>query len=375
MPIEKLTLKNFRNIKDLTLELSPHINLIIAPNGTGKTNVLESIALVSRGKSPRTNFDADLLPIESDESDENAFSKIEAQIKEVNDPKEMILVGTPAGGAKKTYKVKGKNTTKRRFAEELNSVYFSPESIGYLTQGFQKKRDLFDSLIESESLDYSDILSEYKKALRNRNIILKKLQKAGSKEELIYWTKVIINNGSKLIMARWKTLADYSSLLTDVSKLIFDDKWVSLGYEPHVDSTPLDSEDEIREEFLNEIKRVNPSEIAAGKTLKGPHRDRWFLNLDERDLSRYGSRGQQRLGIFALFLAFHEKLKSTEVEPPMLLLDDITSELDKKHIELLKDTLVKSESQIFLTSTQEEVVNLLSDLDQKINLIRLEELL
>jgi DNA replication and repair protein RecF len=379
MFIKNLRIKNFRNIKNIDIEFSPDINLIIAPNGTGKTNILEAISLVSMGKSPRTSSDIDLLPFEQQQSlSIKDFTKITATTDVEKESKEIIISKnqkSPESSVRKTYKLRDKNTTRKRFSEVLHSVYFNPESIGYISQGHSKKRELFDSMIEVSDIEYRTILSEFKKALRNRNIILKKLQTGGNNTELIYWTKSIINNGVKIIKKRWQSLGDYSVLLNTISKELLEDKWLSLEYIPHVESTPLDDEEELKETFLEDLKRLNRSEIYAGKTLKGPHRDKWFIHLDEKDVSRYGSRGQQRIAILAIFLAFYETLQKIDAAKPLLLLDDVTSELDSRHISLLRDKLVGSKTQTFMTSTQKEVLHLFNEVSDKIKIIYLDELL
>lgn len=335
--------------------------------------------MVSMGRSPRTSFDADFLPLEKQQSlGIKDFTKIKAISGTNNETKELIVsknTKTSDLSVRKTYKLRDKNTTRKKFSKFLHSIYFSPESISYINQGYSKKRELFDSMIEVSDIEYRDVLSEFKKALRNRNIILKKLQTNGNKTELIYWTKSIINTSGKIVVKRWHALADYSSLLTTISKQLLDDKWLTLEYIPHIDSIPLDTEDEIKATYLNDLKRLNQSEVYAGKTLKGPHRDKWIVNIDERDISRFGSRGEQRISILAIFLAFYETLKSLDATKPLLLLDDVTSELDSKHITLLRDKLIESKTQTFLTSTQKEVLHLFNEVSDKLKVIYLDELL
>ena len=384
MHLTNLSIKNFRNIPKAEFEFSPNLNVFIAPNGTGKTNILEAISLVSSGKSSRTNVDRELLPLEMQlVSDSKSFTKLSAQVDSENDPKEIIwnlkdVTGNPEledhfPQVKKTYRYKGKNTTRKKFSSLMPSVYFSPESIGHLTQGQTKIRDLFDSLLESTDYEYADDLSNYKKALRNRNILLKKLQTTGSSDELNYWSQVIIANGVRLTINRWKALAKYSELLSTISPELLKEKWLTLEYLPHVDSTPLDEADEIKTQFLDDLNRLKDQEVYAGKTLKGPHRDKWVLKLDDKDLAKYGSRGQQRVGVLALFLSFFDQISEHEEVTPLLLLDDVTSELDEKHIALLKNRISDDKSQTFLTTTQHDIAEKFKREVDEIKIFKLEE--
>jgi DNA replication and repair protein RecF len=335
MHISKLRLKNFRSHSDLKQNFNEDLNLIIGPNGSGKTNMLEAIYVLSNAKSNRARYDRDMVSHEQDfctingfiTSDSDAY-ELEVQIikdkKFENSSIKKVMVNKVAKGQK-------------AFNSKLNTVLFSPEDINIVTGTPSIRRRYMDIVIGQIDYEYKRALSQYIKSLRQRNRVLEMIRDENrGHEQLGFWTEKIVEHGQKLNNKRAELIEYIGTELKNNSTLL--KKGLKINY--------LSSE--INNNRLEEYKN---KEIAAKNTLIGPHRDDFEILYENYTISEFGSRGQQRSAVLSLKLAEIEFVNSKSGERPVLLLDDIFSELDEDHKKEVNKIINKQ--QTIITSAEE----------------------
>ncbi len=335
MRITNLKLLNYRNHINLKLDLNDDFISIIGPNGAGKTNLLESIYLISTGKSQRAKYDSDLVNYEK------SFATVNAATKNINDEYSMefqiVREGDDHQSSKKV-KVNKVPKTLSHFCGIFNSVLFMPEDIQLIKGPPSERRKYMDSLLTQVSPEYKKTLNTYTKAVKQRNKILEKLNKEGRGwDEIGYWTIQVLRSGNVLQRKRAEMFEMIQPHLDLNSKrLNGNNRQTEIIYK-------MNEFDEDR--FL----RYQEREIAAKATLIGPHRDDFEIMFDGHPVGEFGSRGQQRSITLALKLSEIEYIEKEKGERPILLLDDIFSELDEKHKEAVMD--VVGNQQTIFTST------------------------
>ncbi|MFW6305877.1 MAG: DNA replication/repair protein RecF [Bacillota bacterium] len=358
MYLEKINLINYRNIKKNIISVSPHINILLGNNGQGKTNLLESIYLMGTGSSHRTNINKELITWEKNKS--------LVQMLLVKKDYSLKLTLKLEGSSKK---VEINNTPLEKFSEligNLNVVLFSPEDL-YLIKGSpSKRRDFINIEVSQVSSYYHHLIKDYNHILRQRNNYLKELKEKRSKnyDMLDIWDEKLITTGSKIIEKRLEVI-EKLQILARLShrKITNGSENLSITYESSLGDN-LNNID-ISVIFRKQLANNRKDEVFRGYTLLGPHRDDLVLKINKIDLRKYGSQGQQRTAALALKLAELEFMKSETGEYPVLLLDDVFSELD----ELRRDTLlnlIAEKIQTFITATDMNVLGNLSNSRYKI---------
>lgn len=335
--LSKLSLTNYRNHKKLELALKPDITLIVGPNGIGKTNILEAIHLLSTTKPYRAHYDKDVISYQAD------FAKIAATIKKNGDKDELILAIKNLDALKNTSikkaTVNGVAKTLYSFAGMLNTVLFAPEDIEMITDSPTLRRKYMDSVLIQVDKAYKKSLAAYTKALRQRNKLLRLMWEHNKGyDQIEYWNDLISVNG-RLIQQKRADMFDFLGQELKGHMHEFEQKLdVSLKY----------VKNEISTERLLEYKM---REMAAKTSLIGPHRDNFEIFIDTHNIAYFGSRGQQRAALLALKLAEMDFFEKKTGARPLLLLDDIFSELDRRHKEIVFDVIGKQ--QTIITSTEE----------------------
>jgi DNA replication and repair protein RecF len=336
MQIKNLKLTNYRNHIDLKLNLDDNFISIIGPNGIGKTNILESIHLISTGKSPRTKYDSDVINYDK------SFAIVNAKIKSVDDEFDLefqiINEGTDHRSRKRV-KVNKVPRTMAHFCGIFNSVLFMPEDIQLIKGPPSERRRYMDSLLTQVDPTYKKTLSTYTKAVKQRNKILEKINKERRGwDEINYWTVQLLKTGSILQTKRAEMFEMLQPQLNfNSEKINGGNKLTEIKYKKN----------EMDEEKFNKYQE---REIAAKTTLIGPHRDDFEILFDTHPVGEFGSRGQQRSITLALKLSEIEYIEKKKGERPILLLDDIFSELDEKHKEAVMNVI--GNQQTIFTSTQ-----------------------
>jgi DNA replication and repair protein RecF len=337
--LKSISLQNFRSYKKSEFSLE-ETTLIIGPNTSGKSNLIEAIYLLSTGKSFRTDKDVQMLSFREEVGRVKGVLK-DAEIEVV------ITNGQVNGGSQyKKFLVNGVSKRRVDFAGQLQVVLFSPQDLEIIVDSPSLRRNFLDDILEQVDRNYRLAVISYSKALRQRNALLELAQETGLRNEkqLEYWDNLVIENGN-LITAKREEFINFINLST---KDIFD---FAVEYDKSV----------ISKQRLLQYKN---EEMAAGVTLVGPHRDDFSIQMfnpstssgqaTTHDIKSFGSRGQQRLAILqlkALELLFVEKILG---ERPTLVLDDIFSELDEDHIVLILEQVGKQ--QTIMTTTHREFI-------------------
>ena len=355
MQIIHLSLANFRNYTQLELDLPPQHIVIHGENAQGKTNLLEALYLLSTTKSYRTSNEKELMNWSALE-EPNSVTRISGNLqKERGEIKvEIALRCDGTGLTQKRIRV---NDIPHRASEvvgQANMVMFEAQD-SQLTCGPASIRRRHLDLINSQ-IDrcYLHSLQRYNRVLVQRNHLLRLINENQAKvDQLEFWDNELVRNGTYLIMCRGQMIDGINeSLLALYQKLSGDKEILEIKYLPKIECdivTPL-SDEKLINQFHEQLQKARGQEIAAGVTLAGPHRDEMRFLVNGVDIGIYGSRGQQRIAALAIKLAQAEYSKSQTGEYPIILLDDVLSELDSEHRQKLLE-LVSTLPQIFITTT------------------------
>jgi len=336
MKIKELKLKNFRNHNSFEIKFENDSSILIGKNGAGKTNVLEAVHLLSTGKSSRAKYDKDLINYEKD------FCSVEAIVERSDEAVQMQLQvlkeNDDTNRSKKKYKLNKLPKTYSSFIGKLNSVIFAPENIRLLTGSPSRRRNYLDNVIRQVDPKYKKASLAYIKAVRHRNKILEKISEISSgKDYLEYWTNKILIEGLYIQERRKEMIDFFEELFSKYGKELNNKKTeISIEYLPN-----LSSEERLKKYFDKEVQ--------AKTTLIGPHRDEFSVKFDNYNISEFGSRGQQRSTLLALKMCEIDYIEHNNKERPVLLLDDIFSELDIKHQQAVMEIIPKQ--QTIITST------------------------
>ncbi len=344
MRIENIRLVNFRNYLDLDLDLHNNINVFIGKNAQGKTNLLEAIYICGLGKSFRTNNDRELINF-----DKNT-SYISSKIK-TNDYERLIEIKL-SKNQKKTMRInKNLLENNKELNSGLNVVVFSPDDLNLVKEGPSNRRDFLDREISQIKPLYSYNLSRYKKVLYQRNNILKSNMGPREKEGLLeVFDMQLVQTGSYIIRERF----NYIAKMRDIARLIHrnvtnDLEDLNLEYESTIGN--YEDLDELRENYLLGLRSSLQRDLDTRSTSVGPHRDDLKIYVNNRDLRIYGSQGQQRTAVLSIKLSEVELIKGERGAYPVLLLDDVFSELDRERRKYLIESLKSIQTIITVTDS------------------------
>jgi DNA replication and repair protein RecF len=339
MKLVKLKINSFRNI--LEAEITPHeqFNVIVGNNAQGKTNILESIYLLGTMKSFRMARNSDLVTHGAE------YSVLKGVVEKEGISNEITLSLSEQG--KKAYLDRKAIVRPSDFFGNLNTVVFSPEDMAMVRGLPETRRKYLDRAVFSSNPLYLDVHHEYFKILKNRNALLKR----GSSDGLQVWTERLIECGTRLMMLRATYLIEISNIFTErYASISGSADFAEIRYRSRI-RTANRSDSEIREDFFNVLKKGMDEEIRRGTTLTGPHRDDLEFVINGKTLNHNGSQGEQRSFILALKISEIESLWKKWGNPPVLLLDDMTSELDRDRNGNFMEFLREKDMQVFITTT------------------------
>ncbi|MFO7818698.1 MAG: DNA replication/repair protein RecF [Halanaerobacter sp.] len=361
MYLSQLFLNNFRNYSEEYVQFNPNLNLIIGDNAQGKTNLLEAIYLLGTGNSHRTNINSELVNWE-----QNGFYLKGELIKETQDYKLEIKMK----GRSKEIRVNNNQLDKNSdLLGYLNVIIFSPEDLE-LVKGSPSRRRKFINLELSQIQPYyKHSLKEYDQVVKQRNQLLKKIRDRNAPQNMLdVWDQQLVDLGTKVIVKRLAALEKLKVLARLMQrKLTNGAESLKLSYDSKLNISDNSSAEEIKDKFSSYVKQKRDKEIERGVTTVGPHRDDISLIVNDVDVRKYGSQGQQRTTALALKLSELEFMKSEIGEYPVLLLDDVFSELDDKRSNYLFNT-IKNKIQTFITNTN---LKRLKDLEQEHSIYRI----
>ncbi|WP_408955297.1 DNA replication/repair protein RecF [Natroniella sp. ANB-PHB2] len=344
MFLSQLYLRDFRNYNQQHLKFDQNLNLIIGANAQGKTNILEAIYLLGTGNSHRTNIDSELINWNKD----NFYVKGELIKNNQNYQLEVNYQG-------RTKEIKVNSNKLQRMSDlvgYLNIVIFSPEDLTLVKGSPSQRRRFINLEVSQVSSYYKHLLTEYRKILKQRNNLLKEIGENNTPQHMLQvWDQQLIDIGSKIIKRRLEAIDKLSILAKLMQRKITDGiETLLLKYDTKLQVNTNSSTQEIKEEFKKELKQKRKREIEHGVTKVGPHRDDISLIVNNINIRKFGSQGQQRTTALAIKLAELEFMKAEIGEYPILLLDDVFSELDdKRRFQLLK--VIQNKVQTFITTT------------------------
>lgn len=396
MVISSLSLSNFRNHAKKTFSFSPPTTILLGPNGSGKTNVLEAIFTLAIGKSFRAQSDREMIAFGND------IARVQARAgksetashsdfnKEEETKLEIVLTTGSVHNIKtpfKQFKINGVGKRSVDFVGNLKVVLFWPEDLELVTDSPSLRRRYLDFVLMQVDREYRRCLISYEKGVRQRNRLLEAIRDTGAhRHQLLFWDQLLIKNGEYISKKREEYIEflnkSKSSRLGGISR---QSRGFSIVSEHDaVNALPIKSGSQTASGQITNyqiiydksiispqrLEQYKEEEVAAATTLVGPHRDDFHFQIQNnaprpplslrggegelRDLSQYGSRGEQRLAILWLKLGELAFMEAKTGEKPVLLLDDIFSELDHPHREIVFDII--GSQQTILTAADEHFV-------------------
>ncbi len=345
MYVSRLKLYGFRNYKSEEFEFFPGTNILYGNNAQGKTNVLEALYLFSIGKSFRTQQDREIINF-----DEN-FTRISVEFEDIRRTNEIEIV--IRRDRKKQIKINGVPISKMGELIGLFSVVlFSPDELNLTKGSPNARRKFLDIALSQMKPKYYHILRRYNKVLEQRNNLIKKMRFSpndSAKETLFVWNEKLADYGMAIIEYRKDFIERLNKFSQKIHQEISGENF-SVKYKPAFST---------KEEFCEKLNSSLDKEIEQGFTLYGPHRDDIDIFTEEKDIKTYGSQGQHRSAVLSLKLAQADMMYEDTGEYPVLLLDDIMSELDSVRRAYLVNKI--KNKQVIITCTDADETGIKSD--------------
>lgn len=342
MIIKSIELKNFRNYEDLNISFDEGTTILYGDNAQGKTNILEAAYMSGTTKSHKGSKDKEMIRFGEDESHirtvvirgEREY-QIDMHLKK-NRSKGIAINKMPIKKASELFGI-------------LNMVFFSPEDLNIIKNGPSERRRFLDSeLCQLDKIYLSD-LTNYNKILVQRNKLLKDMvYRPDLKDTLPIWDMQLVENGKKIIRRRKQFVEELNEIVHDIHYRISGEKEeLFLRYEPNIDDIF----------FEDELNRAKVKDMKLCQTSVGPHRDDLLFSIGDVDIRKYGSQGQQRTSALSLKLSEIELVKKSIQDTPVLLLDDVLSELDSNRQNYLLNNICDTQTIITCTGLDEFVRN------------------
>lgn len=348
MYIERLTLKSFRNYDSAQLEFSPYTNVIYGNNAQGKTNILEAVYLFSQGRSHRAKTDKELIKFGED------FARLAIDFKDSERSYNGQMQLQARG--RKAVTINHVHITKLSLLMNyLNVVMFSPEDLDLVKGSPSIRRRFIDSCVSQMYPSYLAALIDYNKALNQKNSLLKALKMKGVRNDptLEIWNEQLASNGAKIMQARVDFLEHINSSSQKIQSEISGEK-LNIRYLPSVKSEGI-SKEEFFEYLMSKLQRE--TDMAA--SMYGVQRDDIEIFINDKEARLYGSQGQQRTAALSMKMAQAEYIHDLKGEYPVMLLDDIMSELDINRRMYLSEKI--RDKQVLITSTDTDLIDKTTD--------------
>ena len=340
MVIKSLKLKNYRNYELLDMTFDSKTNILYGDNAQGKTNILEALYLSGTTKSHRGTKDKDMIQFGANEShietivEKNGIKyQIDMHLKK-NSPKGIAINKIPIRKASELFGI-------------INIVFFSPEDLNIIKNGPGERRRFID--LELSQLDkvYLNNLSNYNRIVNQRNHLLKEIDyNKGALETLDIWDMQLIQYGNKIVERRQKFIEEINKIISNIHKKLTGNREdIKIVYEPSNGALS----------FEQALLKNKEKDLRIKSTSVGPHRDDIAFLVSDIDIRKYGSQGQQRTAALSLKLSEIELVKQSIHDTPVLLLDDVLSELDKHRQNYLLDSIHDIQTLITCTGVDEFV--------------------
>ena len=344
MIVESVELKDYRNYEFLDMNFNEHVNIIYGDNAQGKTNILESIYMCSTSKSHRGSKDREIVRFGEDESHIklNVLKhvmkyRIDMHLKK-NKTKGIAVNGIPIKKAVELFGI-------------INIVFFSPEDLNIIKNGPSERRRFMDMELSQLDKIYLSNLVNYNKVLNQRNKLLKDIAFSPSEQlmqTLDIWDMQLVKYGSLIIKGRKSFIEKINTIISDIhSRLTGGIENIKVCYVPDVDVN----------DFEEEVRNSRQKDIKYKVTGKGPHKDDLIFLINDNDVRKYGSQGQQRTAALSLKLSEIELVKLVIKDTPVLLLDDVLSELDSNRQNFLINSIGDIQTIVTCTGLEEFINN------------------
>jgi len=323
--LRSLVIRNLRGYAALDMQFSSGPQLIWGPNAAGKTTLLEAVVLLGLGKSHRTTTDSELIRWGAD------YLRLEGVVGPMGDaasgPSDVALEVAFQAGGRKRIQINGVPRRPAVLAEHLRTVLFAPEEMLLIVGAPSLRRATLDTLSAPHDRSYVSNLTTYGRALQQRNSLLRAIREGTAEpDQLRLWDEPFLAAGAAIVASRLRLLDLLAEPLAAAHREIApSEDQLTMSYTSN--ALPLPGEGP-REALARRLAETSDKEMWNGSTLVGPHRDDLVFAIGGRDLSTFASRGQQRTAILALKLAELDLLTELDGKPPLLLLDDVFSELD-----------------------------------------------
>jgi DNA replication and repair protein RecF len=350
MRVTSIELTNFRNYSELSVNPGPGLNVFVGENAQGKSNLLEAFYVLATTKSPRASRDSEMVQFGSTIARLSAHAE---RIKEIDVTLELLF----SQSDRKIAKSNGVTQTKLAdVVGQVNAALFHALDLDIIRGEPAIRRRFLDLEISQTSPRYVGCLSAYRKTLDQRNSLLRAMRErqagSGAREVLCAYDDQLASHGSVLVERRISFIDRLSLIAADVHHALSDTRDdLHLVYQPSFDLGGARLAAEIKAGFVENLVVLAREEELRGKTLIGPQRDDLLLMVNDTDSRLFASQGQQRTIALSLKLAERRLLEELVGEPPLLLLDDVLSDLDDLRRRKLFDHVAESKSQTFLTCT------------------------
>jgi DNA replication and repair protein RecF len=340
--LRALRLVNFRNYVDATALLAPGLNIIVGDNAQGKTNLLEAIAFNVTGSSPRTPKENEVVRWGTD------FTRTESRIATDGSAGERDVAIGYAPGQKKRITVDGvpapSLTNFAAGGAGARVVTFFPDDIRVVKGAPADRREFLDVLLSSLRPSYARAAAEYAKAVQQRNQLLRRIRDGFSSERtLATWDRKVVELGKTVLAGREAALPVLEEHFKDSLRALYGPEKAAIRY-AHTGTL---------EEYSEALRGAHSTDIERGTTSVGPHRDDFEVQLGGVNLTTFGSQGQQRIATLALEFAARDYVRGAVGEDPILLFDDVMSELDEQRREYLAGYFLQSAQAVISTTNLE----------------------
>ena len=341
MQVTAVEARPLRSLSDARIELGEGIVSLIGPNGAGKTNLLEALYFALTGRSFRTSDRRELIPFGGD------FARAEAVVRDEDDVEHRLLASVSRADGRR-HLLDGNAAEPAELARHRPPVaVFSPDRLTLVKGAPAERRAHLDRFVAARWPTRAGLRQRYGQALAQRNALLARLAARGSGGDLEVWDTTLADAAEALIGARAEAVAELASPFTDAAAELGLPEDAALEYAPRAAGSAT--------EIRAGLTERHEADLRLGRTSWGPHLDELKISVGGRSLRRYGSQGQQRTGLLSLLFAQREALLSARRVSPLLLLDDVMSELDPQRRERLVERLQRG-GQSLITAAAEESV-------------------
>ncbi len=330
MWLENINIQNIRSLKDFQTNFSNKLNIILGPNGSGKTSILESIHLLSLGKSFRKGSEKNLINSKED------FIRVKGIINSKQRP---LNISLSKNYSEKRIKV---NNIKLKSRSELiglfPTVIFSPETLDIISGGRIARLSFFNRIFCTIDKEYTHDLIQFEKILIQKKFLLKNRDES----QLDYWNELFAEKAHKIWKKRYKLWIEFIEDFKDTWNVIFPEKTASIKYMNYSEMNVS--------KIINKLKKIKKLEVQSGRLNYGPQKDEFIFFYNSTPIKEFGSQGEKKFFHYVLKLVEGEYIKKKSGKTPVFLLDDLFAKIDSIRIEKMLGTMV-DKFQMFITST------------------------